>query len=672
MSNKRRFIESICEPILNLPDKNHSFKEAATADLAVRSSQIRAIYPLNYSLSADRLTRNNTLYPLKSIIGNPNKENPSGYKSFVMPLPVPIVKEHRLQDGGGGMFGGGEQADIPMGRVVFAGYRRKGKGEILTPHATPGYPGFVEGSGTLVTVPMITDAEAIEMILSSRLLTTSISTEPEFVKCSICGTNKYDMKSECDHKKGEVYESAEGKPQLCYYEMGPLHACELSYVNAPSDTTSRNIDPDIGEAGLRLLIGDKAEGRSEFHFYDLLTQEKVGMLELEGRAFVENFTLIPSIKTNPTYQINTEAIMSKNKPFVEGAEPEEEEIESTEESEDEAKLDAKSRNALPGGTFCGPNRSFPAPDKAHVIAGLRLLGRYKGPGSKASIKRCLLSKGKKYGVGSKETADGLQYGIFPIQVSTPEGVIAPWFIPCNEPEATEANQACVDFMKEFLALGDFDYRENILIQLKRLANEEGCIDFLSTEGLVEEDEVVEGEFESIKLQTSGGASDSYGWPFLTALIEHYQAQSEALKEVVAIETKNDETTSLLENFVKLAKEHNLSVSVNPEVEEVSTSPLLVEVEGLLKTLLAKEDDETSLEDLISETKEWLVKLTEDETVEESVEETVEETVEEEIDPSKIEAVDSPLVETEESNLSVSSSKIDEKKDTPFNYWNNRK
>jgi hypothetical protein len=321
---------------------------------------------------------------------------------------------------------------------------------------------------------MITDPVAIELILSSRLLTTSISTEPEFVKCSICGINKYDASSECEHRKGQMYEDAEGNPALCYYEMGPLHACELSYVNAPSDTTSRNVDPDIGESGLRLLIGDKAEGKSEFHFYDLLTQERVGMLDLEASCYAKNFSLLPSLASDPIYQINTEAIMSNNnKPFVEGVDHVEEELEETpeeveetieEDIEEESKLDAKTRNALPGKVFCGPNRSFPAPDKAHVIAGLRLLGRYKGPGSKASIKRCLLSKGKKYGIGSKETADGIVYGIFPVQITTPEGPITPWFIPCNDPESTETNQDCVEFIKEFLSRSSPVYSKLYLLE----------------------------------------------------------------------------------------------------------------------------------------------------------------------------------------------------------------
>jgi len=60
----------------------------------------------------------------------------------------------------------------------------------------------------------------------------------------------------------------------------------------------------------------------------------------------------------------------------------------------EVPLNAKKRKALASSTFCGPDRSFPANDCNHVKAGLSLLGRYKGPGSKTSIRACLYRKAK--------------------------------------------------------------------------------------------------------------------------------------------------------------------------------------------------------------------------------------------------------------------------------------
>lgn len=68
----------------------------------------------------------------------------------------------------------------------------------------------------------------------------------------------------------------------------------------------------------------------------------------------------------------------------------------------EAKLSTADRKKLPGASFCGPNRSFPVHDKAHVTAALRLLGRYKGPGEKGRIRSCIMRKASKLGMGSKE------------------------------------------------------------------------------------------------------------------------------------------------------------------------------------------------------------------------------------------------------------------------------
>ena len=70
-------------------------------------------------------------------------------------------------------------------------------------------------------------------------------------------------------------------------------------------------------------------------------------------------------------------------------------------SEQDAKLSTEKRKKLPGKSFCGPNRSFPVNDCAHYTAALRLLSRYKGPGSKSSIRACIMRKGKAMGCVKK-------------------------------------------------------------------------------------------------------------------------------------------------------------------------------------------------------------------------------------------------------------------------------
>ena len=40
-----------------------------------------------------------------------------------------------------------------------------------------------------------------------------------------------------------------------------------------------------------------------------------------------------------------------------------------------ARLSSAQRKALPSGSFAGPGRSFPIPDRSHAIAAERLVGR---------------------------------------------------------------------------------------------------------------------------------------------------------------------------------------------------------------------------------------------------------------------------------------------------------
>lgn len=68
----------------------------------------------------------------------------------------------------------------------------------------------------------------------------------------------------------------------------------------------------------------------------------------------------------------------------------------------DAKLSTSKRKSLPGSTFCGPDRSFPVPDCAHVTAARRLIGRYKGPGDKSKILACVNRKAKALGCDSQD------------------------------------------------------------------------------------------------------------------------------------------------------------------------------------------------------------------------------------------------------------------------------
>jgi len=70
---------------------------------------------------------------------------------------------------------------------------------------------------------------------------------------------------------------------------------------------------------------------------------------------------------------------------------------------EDAKLSTEKRKKLAKSTFCGPGKSFPVPDCAHVTAARRLIGRYKGGGSKESILSCVSRKAKALGCGGSDS-----------------------------------------------------------------------------------------------------------------------------------------------------------------------------------------------------------------------------------------------------------------------------
>lgn len=71
--------------------------------------------------------------------------------------------------------------------------------------------------------------------------------------------------------------------------------------------------------------------------------------------------------------------------------------------EQSAKLSTKQRKKLKGSQFCGPNRSFPCNDCAHVTAAKRMLNRAKySDSTKAKIRACINRKEKSLGCSSKE------------------------------------------------------------------------------------------------------------------------------------------------------------------------------------------------------------------------------------------------------------------------------
>jgi hypothetical protein len=248
-----RIIEHVT---FSMPDAHLRINESEAAIDAPK-----VIFPEIRAITANKVTRNKTYYPIASLVGDPSVG--TGIKSFTdafgLGRGVPIIKDHMLRPG---MFGG-ESSPI-YGRVIHADFVNQGSG------------------GYLRIIPSITDKDAIEAILSERFLTVSIGVECDSVLCSICGSNLAE-EGLCEHNKGESYEGIE-----CYWMMGPVKGQEVSFVGAPSDTDAGVINPnmtadklkmflnnDVAEKYLSIVNGSK---ESEEDFFKL-SKEEVSYLE---------------------------------------------------------------------------------------------------------------------------------------------------------------------------------------------------------------------------------------------------------------------------------------------------------------------------------------------------------------------------------------------------------
>lgn len=79
---------------------------------------------------------------------------------------------------------------------------------------------------------------------------------------------------------------------------------------------------------------------------------------------------------------------------------------------DGARLTYQERKDLPDSAFCGPDRTFPAHDAAHVRNGLARLPQAKGlsESQRAAIHACLASRAKKYGIEVSSTVSEKKTG----------------------------------------------------------------------------------------------------------------------------------------------------------------------------------------------------------------------------------------------------------------------
>lgn len=101
---------------------------------------------------------------------------------------------------------------------------------------------------------------------------------------------------------------------------------------------------------------------------------------------------------------------------------------------EEAKLSYTQREKLPDTAFCGPHRTYPAHDAAHVrnaLARIGTFGHRLKPATRASILTCLKARAKRYGIDVAETAVG-KYVLAKFDETLPKETRDKWLVEIAE------------------------------------------------------------------------------------------------------------------------------------------------------------------------------------------------------------------------------------------------
>ena len=326
------------------------------------------------------------------------------------------------------------------------------------------------GLGYIKILANIADPDAIQKLLDGRYITGSVGASTNRAVCSVCKSD-WAKEGPCEHKPGAMYDEAKcfliaGDLSYEEYSFVNVPADRHSKV-LQLDYNGNTIDIDVADD----YQGRICEVQLEFPQYDSVTKEEMGMANKNAKETDQELDIQDSANVNAdpapdaepqntegaqdvqdsaneettseeeTVQDNVEDVTNvedNKKDFVtsiietEDALTDEEEENFYEEiwqaaqdcfkdgeftlaqlgveNLEDAKLSSERRKKLPKSSFCGPNKSFPAHDCAHVTAARRLVGRYNGEGSKEAIMACVDRKAKVLGCDSnkKETKDSVQ------------------------------------------------------------------------------------------------------------------------------------------------------------------------------------------------------------------------------------------------------------------------
>lgn len=328
-----------------------------------------------------------------------------------------------------------------------------------------------KGLGYIEITTLISDLAAIEKILDGRFLTGSIGASTNSALCNIpeCFTDwAASAEGPCNHRPGKEYEGIK-----CLLVAGDLEYGEYSHVNGPADdlssiigfsaaeaimdsiqqeptildkvpliilTDSENKEAPVPDTFKAILEDPDLEGKEnvlkdletlkailakpDTEALPCLVKEFPAVPEEQMKVLLEKVKPLPTVDDKATTLINEILEIEWNENLFD-YDTNWDELEKEDAGFKDAKLSTAQRNKLSKSTFCGPGRSFPVPDLAHVTAARRLIGRAKVSSStKARILACVNRKAKALGEKKRKSEDSMKTSEpttpAPVQIPEPQ------------------------------------------------------------------------------------------------------------------------------------------------------------------------------------------------------------------------------------------------------------
>jgi hypothetical protein len=268
-----------------------------------------------------------------------------------------------------------------------------------------------QGVGYIELTANITDPDAIQKVLDGRYITGSVGAVSDKAVCSVCNMDWLEESEPCGHRPGKLYDG-----KKCVIVAGNLEYDEYSFVNTPADRRSGVITQSAG--GIQNSVEDKNIKDSKIISFfpifeeDVLVKDNVKDESVLESQVTTDTKIEPEVKDSKDEE--TKVVVSNpltvllDKVFTGVALTEEEndslyELQLSEmdkEVIEDAKLSAVKRKKMASSAFCGPEKSFPVSDCAHVTAARKLVDKYEGTADKSKVVACIDRKAKAFGCDS--------------------------------------------------------------------------------------------------------------------------------------------------------------------------------------------------------------------------------------------------------------------------------